>query len=64
MMVYFVKRGFLQVFDNYDEITGTLSGRGEQEVHDTKGIVVQNRKPGETPLELSQKKESMKRNHL
>ncbi len=37
------------------EITGTLSGRGEQEVHDTKGIVVQNRKLGETPLELSAK---------
>ncbi|MCP3892113.1 MAG: hypothetical protein GY702_25065 [Desulfobulbaceae bacterium] len=55
MMVYFVKMGLLQVFDNYDEITGTLSGRGEQEVHDTKGIVVQNRKLGETPLELSAK---------
>ncbi len=55
MMVYFVKRGFLQFFDNYDEITGTLSGRGEQEVHDTKRIVVQNRKLGETPLGRSAK---------
>ena len=38
------------VLDNYDEITGSLPGRGEQEVHDTMSIVVQNRKPGETPF--------------